>query len=110
MNSNLKLIKNYFATFSKKNINELKNIFHKNIVLKDWEGIYKGFSAVIKKNNSIFRNCKKIKIKITDIIKKNNTFCVQLKIFINLNSKPIEVIDLITIFNNKIKKIEAYKR
>ena len=109
MKSNLKLIKNYFFFFSKKRVNELKNIFHKNIILKDWEGTYKGFSAVIKKNNSTFRNCKKIKIKIINIIKKNNIFCIQLKIFINLNPKPIEVIDLITINNNKIKKIEAYK-
>ena len=52
---------------------------------------------------------KKIKIKIINIIKKNNLFCIQLKIFINTESKPIEVIDLITINNNKIKKIEAYK-
>lgn len=109
MKSNLKLIKNYFFFFSKKRVNELKNIFHKNIILKDWEGIYKGFTAVIKKNNSIFFNCKKIKIKIINIIQKNNIFCVKLKIFINYNSKPIEVIDLITIKNNKIKKIEAYK-
>jgi hypothetical protein len=109
MNSKLKLIKNYFLFFSKKNVNELKKIFHKNIILKDWEGIYKGFPAVIKKNNSIFSNNKKIKIKVINILKKNNIFCVQLKIFINLKSKPTEVIDLITINNNKIKKIEAYK-
>ena len=109
MNSHLKLIKNYFTFFSKKNINKLKTILHKNIILKDWEGTYKGFFSVIKKNNNIFRNCKKIKIKIVNIIKKNNIFYVQLKIFINLNSKPIEVIDLITINNNKIKKIEAYR-
>jgi predicted SnoaL-like aldol condensation-catalyzing enzyme len=109
MNSNLKLIKDYFYFFSKKNINELKNIFHKNIILKDWQGAYKGLSAVIKKNNDIFCNCKKIKIKIINIIKKNNLFCIQLKIFINTESKPIKVIDLITINNNKIKKIEAYK-
>jgi hypothetical protein len=109
MNYELKLIKNYFLFFSKKNINKLKNTFHKNIILKDWEGIYKGFTAVIKKYNSIFLNSKKIKIKIINIIQKNNIFCVKFKIFINYNSKPIEVIDLITINNNKIKKIEAYK-
>ncbi len=109
MKTNSKLIKKYFLAFSKKNISELKNIFHKNVILKDWEGTYKGLSAVVKKNNSIFFNCKKIKIRIINIIKKSNIFCVQLKIFIDLKSKPINVIDLITINNNKIKKIEAYK-
>jgi hypothetical protein len=109
MNCKLKLIKNYFLFFSKKNIYELKKIFHKNIILKDWEGTYKGLAVVVKKNNDIFHNCKKIEIKIVKIIKNNNLFCVQLKIFINLNSKPIEVVDLITIQSNKIKKIEAYK-
>ena len=109
MNTNSKLIKKYFLAFSKKNISELKNIFHKNVILKDWEGTYKGLSAVLKKNDSIFSNCKKIKFQITNIIKKNNIFCIQLKIFFNLNSKPIDVIDLITVNNNKIKKIEAYK-
>ena len=109
MKTNSKLIKKYFLAFSKKNISELKNIFHKDVILKDWEGTYKGLSAVVKKNNSIFFNCKKIKIRIINIIKKSNIFCVQLKIFIDLNSKPIDVIDLITINNNKIKKIEAYK-
>jgi len=109
MKHNLILIKNYFLFFSKKNLDGLKKIFHKNIILKDWEGTYKGLTAVIKKNSDIFQNCKKVKIKIINIIKKNNLFCVQLKIFTNLNSKPIDVIDLITINNNKIKKIEAYK-
>ena len=109
MLSNFKLIKNYFAFFSKKNIYELRKIFHKNIILKDWEGLYKGLSAVTKKNKDIFRDCKKIKIKIINIIKKNNMFCIQLKIFINSNPKPIEVIDLITFNKDKIKKIEAYK-
>jgi hypothetical protein len=109
MHSNLQLIKNYFVIFSKKEIHELINIFHKNIILKDWEGVYKGLSAVINRNKHIFRDCKKIKIKIINIIKKNNIFCIQLKIFINSNSNPIEVIDLITIEKNKIKKIEAYK-
>jgi hypothetical protein len=109
MNSNLKLINNYLLFFSKKNINKLKKIFHKNIILKDWEGIYKGFPAVMKKNNSIFRNNKRIKIKIINIINKNNLFCVQFKFFINFKSKPIEVVDLITVDNKMIKKIEAYK-
>jgi len=109
LNSYSKLVKNYFLFFSKKNIKELKKIFHKNIILKDWESTYKGFSAVVKKNNDIFRNCKKIKIKIINIFKKKNLFCVQLKIFINSNSNSIKVIDLITINNKKIKKIEAYK-
>jgi hypothetical protein len=109
MLSNLKLIKNYFLLFSKKDIYELRKIFHKNIVLKDWEGLYKGLSAVTKKNKGIFGNCKKIKIKIINTIQKNNIVCVQLKIFINSNPKAIEVVDLITFKNNKIKKIEAYK-
>ena len=109
MNSNLKLIKNYFLIFSKKEFHKLIKIFHKNIILKDWDGLYKGLSAVIKKNKLIFRDCKKIKIKIINIIEKNNICSVQLKIFINSKSKPIEVVDLITINNNKIKKIEAYK-
>jgi hypothetical protein len=109
MLSNLRLIKSYFEFFSKKNIYELRKIFHKNITLKDWEGLYKGLSAVTEKNKSIFRNCKKIKIKIINIIQKNNIFCVQLKIFINSNPKAIEVVDLIKFKNDKIKKIEAYK-
>lgn len=110
MRTDLKLIKNYFIIFSKKDIYGLTKLFHKNIILKDWEGIYRGRSAVTKKNNIIFRDCKKIRIKIINIFKKNNIFSIQLKIFINSNPTPIEVIDLIKINNNKIKKIEAFKR
>ena len=64
MKSNLKLIKNYFLFFSKKKVNELKNIFHKNIILKDWEGTYKGFSAVIKKIIVYSVTAKKLKLKL----------------------------------------------
>jgi hypothetical protein len=110
MRTDLKLIKNYFIILSKKDIYGLTKLFHKNIILNDWEGIYRGRSAVTKKNKIIFSTYKKIRIKIINIIKKNNNFSIQLKIFFNSNPKPIEVIDLITINNNKIKKIEAYKR
>ena len=110
MGTDLKLIKKYFIIFCKKDIFGLTKLFHNNIILKDWEGIYRGRSAVTKKNKIIFCDCKKIRIKIVNIIKKNNIFCIQLKIFISSSRKPIEVIDLITINNNKIKKIEAYKR
>lgn len=49
MRTDLKLIKKYFIIFCKKDIYGLTQLFHNNIVLKDWEGIYKGRSAVTKK-------------------------------------------------------------
>ena len=109
MNRSIKLIKDYFSKFSKKDITGLKLILHKNIILKDWEGTDRGLVKVLKKNNYIFNNFKKIKIKIINILKKDNLFCIQLKIFFNSNVYPIEVIDFITIKNNMIKKIQAYK-
>lgn len=109
MNSGLKLIKSYFIKFSLKDLNSLEKYFSKNIVLQDWSVSKKGIKSVIKHNKELFVKFKKIRIEIVNIFNKKNIYCAQLKIFVNSNSKFISVVDIITIKNNKIVKIKAYK-
>lgn len=109
MNYNLKLVKNYFIKFSQKDLNSLEKNFSKNIVLEDWYGSKKGIISVMKYNKELFFKFKKIRIEVVNILNKKNIYCAQLKIFVNSNSKFISVVDIITIKNNKIEKIKAYK-
>jgi hypothetical protein len=109
MHSDIKLIRNYFRKFEKKDLKGLRQIFNKNIVLIDWTGSDCGIRKVVYKNKKIFTKFKKIKVKILNIFGKQNIYCVQIKIYINSNKKFFEVVDLITIKNDKIIKIHAYK-
>jgi hypothetical protein len=109
MLSTTKIIKNYFKKFTKKDLEGLRKIFNKNIILIDWDSSEQGIKKVMYKNKKIFTKFKKIKIRILNILKKKNLYCIQMKIYINSNIKFFEVVDLITVKNNKIIKIHAYK-
>lgn len=100
----------YFKYFSSKNLNALKNIYDKNITLKDWELERKKFSSVIKLNKKTFNKFKKINIKIKEIFINHKIQSVACKIIIQLDRIELNVIDLLYFNKNKkIIKIEAYK-
>lgn len=107
----IKLSKQYFNYFNKKNLDKLDFLFEKNIILKDWENSIKGKKSVLNFNKKIFKKFKKIDVKIKNICISTKNRITFNQIIINLNNNFIEVLDIIY-FNkkNKIVKIEAYKK
>lgn len=106
-----KLIQKYFKSFSKKELNTLNDMFSNNIELIDWTTQIKTKKNVLKFNQKIFKKFKKISVKLHEIFYNKNNKSASCKITVVLNSKKINVIDLIYFNkNNKIKKIVAYLR
>ena len=103
------LAKNYQDAFNNQDINKLKNLFDKDILLKDWERSVKGIENVIKENQKIFDSVESLKsVTVKEFYHENTAICV-LKIHIN-EKEVIDVVDIIE-FNdeNKIITITAYK-
>tara|TARA_Y100001958_G_C21083046_1_gene438719 strand:+ start:9 stop:350 length:342 start_codon:yes stop_codon:yes gene_type:complete len=105
-----KIILDYFKFFKKKEINKLDPLFSKNIIVHDWENKIKGKKKVINFNKKIFRNFKKIDIKILNLYFNKDNKAVSCQINIKLDKIYLNVIDIIY-FNKdyKISKVMAYK-
>ena len=54
----------YFTACNNQDLSELRNLFDKNIVLKDWDIHEFGIENVLKANSNIFKNFPFIKIEI----------------------------------------------
>ena len=105
-----KIILDYFKFFKKKEINKLESLFSKNIIVHDWENKIKGKKKVLNFNKKIFKNFKRIDIKIINLYFKKDNKTVGCQINIKLDKINLNVIDIIY-FNNdyKISKVMAYK-
>tara|TARA_B110000483_G_scaffold242065_1_gene326698 strand:+ start:1315 stop:1650 length:336 start_codon:yes stop_codon:yes gene_type:complete len=107
----LKITESYFHFFKTKNIEELKSLFSKDIILKDWEVEERGFLNVVKKNIEILNNLGNFDLSVNEIsadYEKNITFA---EILIKLSDdEEINVLDKISFdSNHKIKSITAFK-
>jgi hypothetical protein len=103
-----KVIK-YFCYFSNKDILKLDSVFSNNIQVVDWKNNVKGKNKVLNFNKKIFSKFKKIKVLLKEILYNPSKCSFACKITIKLDSKNIDVIDLIYFDSSlKIKKIEAY--
>lgn len=103
------LIKKYQEAFNNQDIDQLRSLFDKDILLKDWERSVKGLDNVVNENKKIFNSVKSLKsLSVKEFFVQNTAICV-LKIHIN-NEEVIDVVDIIE-FNQegKITSITAYK-
>ena len=104
-----KLIDEYFNAWNLRDIDALKKIFSDNILLEDWEIKEIGLSAVIEANKKIFNEVPNIKAHVQRIAMGHNCVFCELKISINAE-EIIDVVDIITIKDDKITEIKAYKK
>ena len=103
------LTNKYQEAFNNKDINKLKSLFDKDIILKDWERSVKGLNNVLTENQKIFDSVKSLIAETVNEFHFENTAICVLKIHIN-NEDVIDVVDIIE-FNEKGKiiSITAYK-
>ena len=103
-----KTVKQYFKSFNNHSSIQLSKLFANNIQLRDWEVNLQGKKAVLLHNNKIFRENKKINVKILKLFTKNKIVVAELFISIN-KRKNINVVDILT-YNNKylITSIKAF--
>jgi hypothetical protein len=112
------IIKEYFESFSSQNIENLRDLYSEDIILKDWNISVKGKENVIKANIDIFKNIPNLKVYVERIIGQNNSHCespcafaCQIKIHIDENTS-IDVCDVIDVDTETmtITSIVAYKK
>ena len=106
----IKSSKEYFKTFSNKDLSGLKEMFSKDIKLRDWDIEARGLEDVLKANKSIFKNVEAIQVNPLKIYNDGNTIVAELEIDINYGRESLLVVDVIEFDNdNKILEIRAYK-
>ena len=98
----------YFTAWNKQDLSELRNLFDKNIVLKDWDIHEFGIENVLKANSNIFKNFPSIEIEILSMAISSKKVMCEIKVLIN-EKETIDVVDILEIENNLIQSIKAFK-
>ena len=106
----VELVKKYFDFFSNKDIQNLKNLFSENVILKDWEIEAKGINEVVEANKKIFNSVESITVIPKNIYQDNFVLICVIEILINKVEK-LNVIDILKFNKNKkIEEISAFKQ
>jgi hypothetical protein len=103
-----KIIEEYFQAFTTKDLQTLSMLYDDNIVLSEWgENIFTGKLAVLKANEELFNRVTNIDIVVKTRASQNN--CSLNEIVVHLDDAMVKVVDSITVTNDKITYIMAYR-
>jgi len=107
----IKTAKEYFKTFSNKDLSGLEKMFSRYVSLKDWEIEAIGIEEVLKANKKIFESVDSINVNPLKIYNDGNTIIAEINISINNRETILSVVDIIQ-FNDEgmITEIRAFKR
>lgn len=100
-----KIAKQYFKSWSNKDINSLEMYLDENCKLNDWENNLNNKSEILKHNENFFKE-NKIALKILDIVSEGEIVFADLEI--TINEEVVSVVDKLTFENNKIIEIKAF--
>lgn len=106
-------LKQYFETFSNKDLDGLAEMFSEDVILTDWEIYEVGKENVLNANKRIFDSVDNISVHPYCFYGGNNSYAVELTIEVtNENSlEELQVVDIITFDENGlIDCIKAYKK
>tara|TARA_B100000989_G_scaffold222284_1_gene169908 strand:- start:683 stop:1012 length:330 start_codon:yes stop_codon:yes gene_type:complete len=106
----VELAKKYFDFFSNKDIQNLKNLFSENVILKDWEIEAKGKNEVVEANKKIFNSVESITVTPKNIYQDKFVLICVIEVLIN-KVERLNVIDILKFNKNKkIEEISAFKQ
>jgi hypothetical protein len=99
----------YFDTFSNKDVDGLKELFSKDVTLRDWDLNVGGSAYVLHENKKMFNLFDSIEIIPLNIAVTGNITVSEIEIHID-KSEIVRVVDVIE-FNSdgKICAVRAYK-
>jgi ketosteroid isomerase-like protein len=102
------IIQEYFKAFSNKDLSTLEQLYDSSVILWEWgQNIFVGKSEVLKANMELFNSTEQLMVTVQGYA--NNGSKHYCEIGILLNNKLISVVDVITVTDNKITSIQAYK-
>jgi ketosteroid isomerase-like protein len=104
------IVDRYFRAFCKKDLETLSSLYKDDIVLNEWnENTFVGKEAVLQANKDLFNKFNNIDIIIDSCGDDNLKGSSLNEITVLLDGVKVQVIDVITIKDNKIVKINAYR-
>jgi hypothetical protein len=99
----------YFAVFSRKDLQSLQKMFDPNVSLRDWDVEAWGLKAVLAANANIFNAVETIDVEPVALLVDGHAVAAELLIRVN-GAEPIKVVDILDFTpDNKIRAIRAYK-
>ena len=103
------LVEQYLVAFAKKDLDTLATLYHDDVVLWEWsENIFMGKEKVLEANKQLFDGTKRLGVVIqADASVNAEKHMVELSIM--LDDKMISVVDVISIHEDKIITVQAYR-
>jgi len=104
------IVEQYFKAFANKDLNTLAELYDDNVVLWEWgENIFMGKENVLKANESLFQTETDLRL-IVQRSAEADEFSSFHELMIHLsNNRMVTVVDVITIINDKITNVTAYR-
>jgi ketosteroid isomerase-like protein len=106
------IIKKYLVAFAAKDLDTLAEVYHDNVVLWEWgEHIFMGKQNVLNANKQLFSGTENFGV----VIQSNGSVTTadedrhMVEMSILFDNKMISVVDVITIYEDKIFSIQAYR-
>ena len=101
-------IQEYFDAWNNKDLKKLKVLFHKEIIISDWNGVVVGLDSSIAFNSKLFVDIPGIHAELIRCDSINNIFYCILKV--HIENEILDVIDVIEVHNGYITSITAFKK
>lgn len=111
-NSANDIFKAYIDAWNDRDTYELGLMFDENVTLRDWEVEVTGRDSVIGANANIWAAVPDIKIRIkhTAFNPETRKLFARIQVFSKEQDFTLNVIDVLTFDNGKIKQVSAYKQ
>jgi len=102
------IVEKYFKAFSNKDLTALADLYHDDVVLWEWgTRIFMGKEQVLEANTELFSSAERITVLLQkSASNEDKHFC---ELIIILDDKILTVMDVITIVDNKITSVQAYR-
>jgi ketosteroid isomerase-like protein len=102
------IVKAYFTAFSAKDITTLEQLYHDDVVLWEWgQRVFMGKAEVLEANTQLFNSSERLNLLVQSSASDGNKHFCELSII--LDEKLISVLDVITLQDNKIITVQAYR-
>lgn len=99
----------YFATFSRKDVDGLRRLLAPDVSLRDWEIRADGIEAVMAANVGIFNATGLLQVSARNLYAEGSTVVGELDIVVG-DEPPLKVVDILEFdANNRIRAIRAFK-
>ena len=104
----MKVVEEYFDAFVNKDLTKLSELYSDDIVLSEWdENVFTGKEAVLQANADLFDKFENIGVVVKARGESGNISLNQ--IIVNLDNVSVKVVDSITVKDEKIVYIMAYR-